>query len=349
MQYLRLLARNIAVENEIRGRDSTGFAFFTKNNQSIFKYPMRAAELCRTTAFSHFNTRYLNKSTKNVLIHTRMGTKGSEKNNLNNHPIESHRYVGVHNGMIQNDDMLFAKHNLYRAAEVDSEVIFRLLDTKGDIINDDGLVWAAEQLSGSFTTAFVPKKNKNLMYIIRNDNPITMYMIDSLNVIIFASVELFLKNAISDANEEHLTVNVSFEDVSSLEPKRHGIYKFDTSKDEAMIQLLQTPISFQENYSGWFEYDESYFFLNGAEGVAPSEIDLHTITTKLSTNELETLQEYIRNMESNVWIEGWAKGRASLEEEMNNKIAISYDKGYKEGFQDGYATKREDFLLESVN
>ncbi len=346
LAYIRELVSSIAFYNQARGRDATGFATFSNRSHSLFKHPIKASDIINQAAYKHFINRSLHKNTKNVLIHTRAGTKGSEENNLNNHPIESHRYIGVHNGVISNDDELFEKHSLFRAAEVDSEVIFRLLDGQGDKPNDDGLKFVAEQLSGMFTTAFVPKKNRHMMYVIRNDNPLTMVYIHPLNIIAFASIEDYVTDAITDANTTAGIEIDLIEDIVLVKPKAQTIMRFDTNADNALEQIMQKPAIFTENIEmGWW-YNDSYswnrdFFQQGATEDAPStdeeaEVTLAEIMSGLSDEKKASLGRYIDSRESSAWTEGWASGRESLNEEMEQKISISYDEGYANGFEEGF-------------
>jgi asparagine synthetase B (glutamine-hydrolysing) len=65
-----------------------------------------------------------------VLLHVRDYTKGHPEVAANNHPIRHRGVVGVHNGVIENDDDLLRRHGISRAdpeMTVDSEAIFALM------------------------------------------------------------------------------------------------------------------------------------------------------------------------------------------------------------------------------
>ena len=65
------------------------------------------------------------------LVHVRDYTKGHPRIEANNHPIRHGAVVGVHNGIIFNDDELMAAHGFERAEPemtVDSEAIFALAE-----------------------------------------------------------------------------------------------------------------------------------------------------------------------------------------------------------------------------
>src|SRR3982751_3757609 len=66
-----------------------------------------------------------------LLVHVRDFTKGHPSLDANNHPIRHGSVVGVHNGIIKNDDELFEQHRIERAhpeMTVDSEIIFALAE-----------------------------------------------------------------------------------------------------------------------------------------------------------------------------------------------------------------------------
>lgn len=97
-----------------------------------------------------------------VLGHTRYATKGSPKVNANNHPIASGRIVGTHNGVISNDDALFAELGAERHGKVDSEAIFALLssgraseatDLLPRVKGDAALAWVDRAMRGCLNLA----------------------------------------------------------------------------------------------------------------------------------------------------------------------------------------------------
>ncbi len=69
-------------------------------------------------------------SASQALLHVRDFSKGHPDVEANNHPIRHGSVVGVHNGVIANDDELFAHYELHRFTPemtVDSEIIFALM------------------------------------------------------------------------------------------------------------------------------------------------------------------------------------------------------------------------------
>ena len=96
-----------------------------------------------------------------ALVHVRDYTKGHPRIEANNHPIRHGAVVGVHNGIIVNDDALFAHHGIERAEPgmtVDSEVIFALAErSRGRTAK------ALEQLEGAMATAWLDEERPELI------------------------------------------------------------------------------------------------------------------------------------------------------------------------------------------
>ncbi len=99
-----------------------------------------------------------------ALFHVRDYTKGHPSLAANNHPIRHGAIVGVHNGIIANDDALFERHGFERAEPgmtVDSEAIFALVE-----ISDDVPV-SLEELYGSMATAWLDERAPETVFAAR--------------------------------------------------------------------------------------------------------------------------------------------------------------------------------------
>src|SRR5205814_3774913 len=96
-----------------------------------------------------------------LLVHVRDYTKGHPSLTANNHPIRHGAVVGVHNGIICNDDELFEGNGIARAEpgmSVDSEIIFALA------ARSRGRTTAAlEQLYGSMAAAWLDEGRPELL------------------------------------------------------------------------------------------------------------------------------------------------------------------------------------------
>jgi glucosamine 6-phosphate synthetase-like amidotransferase/phosphosugar isomerase protein len=97
-------------------------------------------------------------------VHVRDYTKGHPTILANNHPIRHGSVVGIHNGIILNDEEILARHAITRAEPdmtVDSEAIFALMElTQSDHA-------ALEQLHGSMATAWIDERVEGRLYLAR--------------------------------------------------------------------------------------------------------------------------------------------------------------------------------------
>lgn len=101
---------------------------------------------------------------RQALIHVRDYTKGHPDLEANNHPIRHGSVVGVHNGIVVNDDALFARYRLARAAPgmtVDSEAIFALMELRRHDAR------ALSELRGAMAAAWLDERDATTMYLAR--------------------------------------------------------------------------------------------------------------------------------------------------------------------------------------
>ena len=99
-----------------------------------------------------------------VLVHVRDFTKGHPSLAANNHPVRHGRVVGVHNGIIRNDEEIFEHHGFERAAPgmtVDSEAIFALVEEQRSDPR------ALEELYGSMATAWMDERDPEMLCLAR--------------------------------------------------------------------------------------------------------------------------------------------------------------------------------------
>src|SRR5262249_49349622 len=140
-----------------RGADAVGYAYCGEGaDVSVHKQ--------RTGASALLDSIDVPAEITQVLVHVRDYTKGHPTIAANNHPIRHGAVVGIHNGIILNDDELFAQHDIERAeAEmtVDSEAIFALVDEFGPTRD------ALEQLEGALATAWLDERRPGLLFLAR--------------------------------------------------------------------------------------------------------------------------------------------------------------------------------------
>lgn len=197
---------------ESRGTDAAGVAWWHEDVLWVQKDGMRA----------RWFTEFLDmpSNATNVIMHTRLGTQGSETNNDNNHPVVTGNIVGVHNGCIYNDGSLFRRMGLeeYRIAEVDTEAAFASI-AYGNLRKPDGthrlaadLKGVLESIEGSAALAwFEMEGDPNAMHLTRVSSSPIVYGITPNGSLIFASEKSHLESATA-ANKIELDFIGSFKE-----------------------------------------------------------------------------------------------------------------------------------------
>lgn len=175
-----------------RGFDATGLAATLPNGIiSIAKGPFPATRFVDNLVYRGA----MSRQPVVVIGHVRAATKGSPFNNKNNHPIKAGKIVGVHNGVIRNDDYLTKHYDLKRNALVDSEVIFALLN-KLDILDRSGIERVLSLLDGYYALAFQNVKDPGRIWLVKGPGrPLVVGYDTRLQTAWFASEAEFIVNA----------------------------------------------------------------------------------------------------------------------------------------------------------
>jgi glucosamine 6-phosphate synthetase-like amidotransferase/phosphosugar isomerase protein len=140
-----------------RGEDAVGYAFrLPDGSLTVHKQQTGPSALLDELTVP--------ANAAHTLIHVRDFTKGPPAIAANNHPVRHGAVVGIHNGIIRNDDELFERHSWSRhEAEmtVDSEIIFAVAEATG---SDPA---ALEQLHGAMAAAWVDERDPSVLVVAR--------------------------------------------------------------------------------------------------------------------------------------------------------------------------------------
>jgi glucosamine 6-phosphate synthetase-like amidotransferase/phosphosugar isomerase protein len=166
-----------------RGADAVGYAYRGPHDTyaTVVKQRTPASQLLeRVTVPAAAN---------HLLVHVRDYTKGHPSINANNHPVRHGPVVGIHNGIITNDDELLAPHSCARAEPrmtVDSEAIFAMAAHSR---ND---ARALEHLRGAMATAWVDEREPGVVFVARGSGR-PLWVGDGHDGVFFASTRLALE------------------------------------------------------------------------------------------------------------------------------------------------------------
>ena len=153
-----LAAQSLLAAIAERGADAVGYAYRSPGEG----YPTVVKQ--RTPASRLLDRISVPAAAGQLLVHVRDYTKGHPTIAANNHPVRHGRVTGIHNGIIANDDELFARHAIERddpEMTVDSEVIFALVDAHGTSTEVLG------QLVGTIAAAWIDERDADVLHVAR--------------------------------------------------------------------------------------------------------------------------------------------------------------------------------------
>ena len=165
---------------EYRGYDSAGIAVKNENGIHVFKEKGRIADL----------RMIVDKDVMaNIGIgHTRWATHGVPSK-VNSHPHQSTtgRFTLVHNGVIENYDLLKREYltEVHFISETDTEVIVQLIEL---FVNEGLEVIEAFRktltlLHGSYAIALLDEQNSETIYVAKNKSPLLVGLGTDFNVV----------------------------------------------------------------------------------------------------------------------------------------------------------------------
>jgi glucosamine 6-phosphate synthetase-like amidotransferase/phosphosugar isomerase protein len=140
-----------------RGADAVGYAHRSEGGKPV-------VHKRRAGASALLGELRLPQDASEVLVHVRDYTKGHPTIEANNHPVCHGKVVGVHNGIIVNDEELFDRHGFEREEpemSVDSEAIFALAEELGSRAS------TFEHLRGSMAAAWMDDREPGSIYLAR--------------------------------------------------------------------------------------------------------------------------------------------------------------------------------------
>ena len=140
-----------------RGADAVGYAY--RGSDQVVRIHKR-----RSGATALLDELHVPAAATQVLVHVRDYTKGHPTISANNHPVRHGSVVGIHNGIIENDDELFVRHGIARdepEMTVDSEVIFALVDARGTRTE------VLEELVGAMAAAWIDERDPAVLHLAR--------------------------------------------------------------------------------------------------------------------------------------------------------------------------------------
>src|ERR1041385_7688014 len=166
-----------------RGADAVGYAYRSPHE------PYATVVKQRTPASQLLERVSVPVDANQLLVHVRDYTKGHPSIAANNHPVRHGPVVGIHNGIITNDDELLAPHSCARAEPrmtVDSEAIFAIAAHSR---NDSR---ALEHLRGAMASGWLDEREPGVVFVARGSGR-PLWIGEGRNAVFFASTKLALE------------------------------------------------------------------------------------------------------------------------------------------------------------
>jgi glucosamine 6-phosphate synthetase-like amidotransferase/phosphosugar isomerase protein len=180
-----LAAQSLLAAIAERGADAVGYAYRGPADaySTVVKQRTPASQLLERVSVP--------ETANQLLVHVRDYTKGHPSIAANNHPVRHGPVVGIHNGIIVNDDELLAPHACARAEPrmtVDSEAIFAIAAHSR---ND---ARALEHLRGAMASAWLDEREPGIMFLARGAGR-PMWVGEGRVGVFFASTKVALEVA----------------------------------------------------------------------------------------------------------------------------------------------------------
>lgn len=192
-EFVKEIANELFILSETRGKEAAGIAFNDGNKINVFKEAVPPSEFINNDNYlSTFNSsikqfknnkKYNNNidTSFSLIGHSRLVTNGFQCDEKDNQPVIISDIVGIHNGIITNENSLWEKHkDLNREFIVDSEVIFKLFSKylNQNKSTKESVIKTFSELKGSASIAAFGTKSKwltlatntgSIFYIINNE------------------------------------------------------------------------------------------------------------------------------------------------------------------------------------
>ncbi|NJD53885.1 MAG: hypothetical protein FIB07_13575 [Candidatus Methanoperedens sp.] len=204
-KQLKSIVTNLFKLSESRGKEAAGIAINSDDEIKVYKCPVPASVLIDSKEFNEILDSALNISNKKhkysqpvtIIGHSRLVTNGARQVIENNQPVIKDGIVGIHNGIIVNNDELWNKFPyLGKKYDVDTEILLSLIryfyNHRNSLIN--AVQESFRLIKGTASVALLFNDINHLL-LATNNGSLYLCKNSEGNIYIFAS-ELYILNTV---------------------------------------------------------------------------------------------------------------------------------------------------------
>jgi|TARA_R100001530_G_scaffold47170_2_gene35464 glucosamine 6-phosphate synthetase-like amidotransferase/phosphosugar isomerase protein len=233
MNRIKDVFTNLTDESVIRGQDSTGISIMSGEGSSLYKTLKSSDDLILDDSWEEIMGS-VDKDTTVAMGHVRFATHGTVSIR-NAHPFSIGKVIGAHNGVIMNHDIVAKKIN--KSVEVDSEVIFGLINKKDDIQDVLDLIY------GDYAISWVKENSYILNLLHEKGRPLVVAYWKKARCLFWASTHQIMGYALQYAGLQI--------DIAKVPTDK--VYSFDTREFWSSPNPNITEV--QTNVSGYWAYN----------------------------------------------------------------------------------------------
>lgn len=196
--FIKQSLKKMASISIARGQDSSGIVF--KHDQgsgfSMIRGDIPVTQLLKspefTTQLNASVSLYEQGSAFQAIGHARLVTNGSQLKDVNNQPVVKNGVIGIHNGIIVNNDQIWKNHpELVREYDIDTEVLLALIKSKLSALSlPDAINQSLREVEGTVSCVLFFEDRHEIALFTNNGS---LYYILEQDLLLIASEEYFLK------------------------------------------------------------------------------------------------------------------------------------------------------------
>lgn len=207
-EEIEFLIRKLYILSESRGKEAAGIAVKNGDTICVLKKAVSASQFLDLSDFKEIIAKnledlsskdYIGSRSLAVIGHTRLVTTGAQQSNENNQPVIKDDAVGIHNGIIINDNELWNRFSeIKRQYDVDTEVIIAMVQMHNRNCSlSHSIAKTYASLEGTASIGLLFKDNDQLA-LATNNGSLYMCTNEANDLLMFASEKYILQKITSE-------------------------------------------------------------------------------------------------------------------------------------------------------